>query len=225
MPSIILSDNGVSSGSAGLKTTAASDGALVLQTSTSGGAATTAVTIDTNQNVTFANRTTNPTTISVGGATPSTSGAGITFPATQSASSDANTLDDYEEGTWTPTLSRGGASFTYVGQYGTYTKIGNLVFVAGFIQWSSNSGGSGAYLIANLPFTVGNLNVQYYPVANVTDMAGITYPASTTSLNIEFSRNSTTAVFIGNGSGVSSSPLVTFGSGGNFYFSGSYQIS
>jgi hypothetical protein len=60
MPSIILSDNGVSSGSAGLKTTAASDGALVLQTSTSGGAATTAVTIDTSQNVINQTQTTPP---------------------------------------------------------------------------------------------------------------------------------------------------------------------
>jgi hypothetical protein len=51
MPSNILSDNGVSSGSAGLKTTAASDGVLALQTTTSGGTATTAVTIDTSQNV------------------------------------------------------------------------------------------------------------------------------------------------------------------------------
>jgi len=51
MPSTILSDNGVSSGSAGLKTTAASDGALALQTTTAGGTATTAVTIDTSQNV------------------------------------------------------------------------------------------------------------------------------------------------------------------------------
>ena len=51
MPSIILSDNGVSSGSAGLKSTAASDGALALQTTTAGGTATTAVTIDRSQNV------------------------------------------------------------------------------------------------------------------------------------------------------------------------------
>ena len=51
MPSILLSDNGVSSGSAGLKTTAASDGALALQTTTAGGTATTAVTLDTSQNV------------------------------------------------------------------------------------------------------------------------------------------------------------------------------
>lgn len=51
MPSTILSDNGVSSGSAGLKTTASNDGILALQTTTSGGTATTAVTINTSQNV------------------------------------------------------------------------------------------------------------------------------------------------------------------------------
>ena len=58
MPSIILSDNGVSSGSAGLKSTAASDGALSLQTTTAGGTATTAISIDTSQNVTFTNQPT-----------------------------------------------------------------------------------------------------------------------------------------------------------------------
>ena len=63
-------------------------------------------------------------TISVGNATPSTSGAGITFPASQDASSDANTLDDYEEGTWTPSV---GGTATYTAQSGQYTKIGNFV--------------------------------------------------------------------------------------------------
>jgi len=51
MASTILADNGASSGSAGIKTTADSTGALALQTSTTGGTATTAVTIDTSQNV------------------------------------------------------------------------------------------------------------------------------------------------------------------------------
>jgi hypothetical protein len=51
MASTILSDNGVSSGSAGIKSTADSTGALALQTTTAGGAATTAITIDTSQNV------------------------------------------------------------------------------------------------------------------------------------------------------------------------------
>jgi hypothetical protein len=57
MASTILSDNGVSSGSAGIKTTADSTGALALQTTTAGGAATTALTLDTSQNATFAGTT------------------------------------------------------------------------------------------------------------------------------------------------------------------------
>lgn len=51
MPAIILSDNGVSSGSAGLKTSGSNDGILALQTTTAGGTATTAVTINASQNV------------------------------------------------------------------------------------------------------------------------------------------------------------------------------
>jgi len=71
-------------------------------------------------------------TISVGNVTPSSSGAGITFPATASASSDANTLDDYEEGTWTPGFAFGGnaVGVTYTaGNSGIYTKIGRVVTV------------------------------------------------------------------------------------------------
>lgn len=57
MPSVILSDNGVSSGSAGIKSTADSTGSLALQTTTAGGVATTALTLDTSQNATFAGTT------------------------------------------------------------------------------------------------------------------------------------------------------------------------
>jgi hypothetical protein len=90
-------------------------------------------------------------TIGVGGATPSTSGAGITFPATQSASTDANTLDDYEEGTWTPNIGSGSATITSVS--GQYTKIGNRVICS--FKFTCNSTGSITY-IGGLPFTVIN---------------------------------------------------------------------
>ena len=92
-------------------------------------------------------------TISVGGATPSTSGAGITFPATQSASSDANTLDDYEEGTWTPTQ---GTFDTWTSPVfsATYTKIGRLVTVF-LSQSSGTTGWSAGDYMGGLPFTVG----------------------------------------------------------------------
>jgi hypothetical protein len=93
-------------------------------------------------------------TIGVGGATPSVSGAGITFPATQSASSDANTLDDYEEGTWTPTISFGGAStgITYAYQAARYIKIGRQVTVFAYVALTSKGSATGASLLNGLPF-------------------------------------------------------------------------
>lgn len=92
------------------------------------------------------------TTIGVGGATPSTSGAGITFPATQSASTDANTLDDYEEGTFTPTIGNFTLTSGTLGFAARYTKIGRQVTInvlqngAGNVNWSA-----GSYL-TGLPF-------------------------------------------------------------------------
>ena len=85
-------------------------------------------------------------------------GTGITFPATQSASSDANTLDDYEEGTWTPTIAFGGASVgvTYNGSTGgRYVKIGKTVWVFGGLFLTSKGSSTGAPVtITGLPFAV-----------------------------------------------------------------------
>jgi hypothetical protein len=92
------------------------------------------------------------TTISVGNATPSASGAGITFPATQSASTDANTLDDYEEGTWTPSV---GGTATYSKQEGSYTKIGRMVTVR-FDMTITLIGTGDTNRFAGLPFGVGS---------------------------------------------------------------------
>jgi hypothetical protein len=100
--------------------------------------------IDSSGNVTLQKN------ISVGAAAPTTSGAGITFPAAQSASSNANTLDDYEEGTWTPTTT----GITWVGTNTSaynYTKVGSVVTVVCLL------GGAPSVSIANgatitLPF-------------------------------------------------------------------------
>jgi len=99
-------------------------------------------------------RVTASTTIGVGGATPSTSGAGITFPATQSDSSNVNTLDDYEEGTWTPSL---GGTATYTTQTGTYTKIGRVVHVTMSLTVLALGTGS-ATQITGLPFNINSSN-------------------------------------------------------------------
>jgi hypothetical protein len=76
----------------------------------------------------------------------------IKFPATANPSGDVNTLDDYEEGTWTPAV---GGSATYTTQLGTYTKIGNRVFITG--QLVINVLGTGSTsTISGLPFTASN---------------------------------------------------------------------
>ncbi len=90
--------------------------------------------------------------VALEGAIPQT-GEGITFPATQVASSDANTLDDYEEGTWTPTLvSTGGGAPAYTLQRGRYYKIGGAVYVFGEIVINGTLPAGNYTRIQGLPF-------------------------------------------------------------------------
>jgi hypothetical protein len=83
--------------------------------------------------------------------------SGINFPATQVASSDANTLDDYEEGTWTGTLKGSVSDPTVaVTATGRYTKIGRLVHVSINFANVSTVGASGNISITGLPFASAN---------------------------------------------------------------------
>ena len=80
----------------------------------------------------------------------------LEFPATQNASSDPNTLDDYEEGTWTPTATPATSGTITVGSPNlcSYTKIGRVVTVSGLLEVSSVSTPIGASVtIGGLIFT------------------------------------------------------------------------
>lgn len=116
--------------------------------------------------------------LSLGGATIIPGVGQIAFPANQNASADANTLDDYEEGTWTPVwLGVGGTNptVTYTGQWGSYTKIGNRVFWEVVIVTSAASGGSGT-LAFSLPFQTsgGGNNWHSCVVAYSTSLTTVT---------------------------------------------------
>jgi hypothetical protein len=87
----ILSDNGVSSGSAGIKTTGGNDGTLLLQTTTAGGAATTAVTIDTSQNVGIGTSSPSGKLHVLSGTSPNLAGVLVGYNATSVNYYDANT--------------------------------------------------------------------------------------------------------------------------------------
>lgn len=83
-------------------------------------------------------------------------GVGIVFPANQSQSSDPNTLDDYEEGTWTPTDASGAGLTMASGNSGRWTKIGRCVFVDAEVRYPATASGLTA-IIGGLPFTSSNI--------------------------------------------------------------------
>ena len=86
---------------------------------------------------------------------------GLKMPATQSASSDVNTLDDYEEGNYQYTITGASsgsltpkANYTYF----SYTKVGRLVHVGGRFETQDNT--ASGMLLWSLPFVSANLTEE-----------------------------------------------------------------
>ena len=91
---------------------------------------------------------------------------GLTFNGDTAA---ANALDDYEEGTWTPSFT--GRTLTTA--EGTYTKIGRQVLVRFNVASLDSSLGAADRSINGLPFTAANINQN--GVAYIGDVSGVTY--------------------------------------------------
>lgn len=95
-----------------------------------------------------------------------TAGKGIDFSVNPNApGATSELLDDYEAGTFTPTIvgTISAGTATYSQQHGKYTKIGRLVFIELYLVWSGGTG-TGSLRVGGLPFAAG---------------AGSTYPAMT----------------------------------------------
>jgi hypothetical protein len=193
MPSILLSDNGVSSGSAGLKTIAASDGSLALQTTTAAGVATTAVTIDTSQNVGVG---VTPNAWSTGG------GVAIQTPAGS---------------LWNYSTSQVNLAQNYYFD-GTNYKYKNTGVASSFDQASGSffwktaaSGSAGANIIFTQAMTLtaaGNLAIgatsssTKLTVLGAADIATLASTNATTGYTSFQYNTSTVAGYIGNGAGL-----------------------
>jgi len=111
-------------------------------------------------------------------------GSGITFPATAVAASDANTLDDYEEGTWTPSDGSGaGRTFTNLGS--SYVKIGRKVTVIAYFLVDVSVSAAG-FQVNGLPFTsTSTLGQNVGTFGSSTGTAGIsTLGVSSTSVAV-----------------------------------------
>jgi hypothetical protein len=136
----------------------------------------------------------------------------IRFPATQNASSDANTLDDYEEGTFTPADASGAALTFAAGTSGRYTKIGNTVFFNATIIYPVTADGSAA-LIGSLPFTCGN--------ANNHRGGTVTYSTESTLTYFLVAANATTGQpYTNTGGNITNATL----SGDTIFISGHYTV-
>lgn len=87
----------------------------------------------------------------------------IKFPSSQNASANANTLDDYKEGMFTPVIggSGGTSGQTYSAQVGRYTKIGNRVFIQAYAALSAKGTITTSLQFQGLPFTSENTATQY----------------------------------------------------------------
>jgi hypothetical protein len=126
-------------------------------------------------------------------------------------------LNDYQTGTWTPSI---GGTATYSGQYGTYVKVGKLVFVTGKIQVTSIGTGS-TTTISGLPFT-SNPNSDYGTgaVAYFNNIA-----TAVSSLQVFVSNNSNILYFSGMtiaGTSMSAYPATVFQNNSRIDFSATY---
>ena len=138
----------------------------------------------------------------------------IKFPATQNASSNANTLDDYEEGSWTPVVTS--ASYTSSSTSGTYTKIGRLVYCRFNLVFSAvNASSNSICLFSGFPFT-----------STATSYAGVAREDSSTgAIFVVVIDSSNTTGAINSYSGLSNNSTLTLQTSKTYVCSVTYQTS
>jgi hypothetical protein len=144
--------------------------------------------------------------------------AGVGFPATQVASSDANTLDDYVETTFSPTIigSTTAGSATYSTQVGRATKVGRLVTFQLRVAYSAGTG-TGNLRVGGLPFTAGVGSVFTIYAENIA-LTASNYAVSSLSSGNTFI--SVDQLPVGGGAATA----VAYDAAGDIQISGSYIV-
>ena len=133
----------------------------------------------------------------------------------------ANKLEDYEEGTWTPVLSFGGSNANDPEWYkGTYTKVGNRVFVDVRMAWNGSLGSNTGQARVTLPFSVFNseTNTQWEHIASFFTLANVT-----TTLVPAFSDTGGGLIFAEAQGTSNEADHTDFSSSSNFRVTGSYR--
>ena len=172
---------------------------------------------------TKANLATPAFTTGIGVGATAAGAGGIAFPATAVAVADVNTLDDYEEGTFTPVLSFDGGTtgITYAIQSGSYTKIGNRVEWSCYITLTSKGSSTGAAGISGVPFASANSDNAY---ASVSVRASVvTYTGMIMAIH---AKNTATVTFeqLSEAGSNTSMTDANFANTSNILLSGSYRV-
>jgi hypothetical protein len=196
---------------------ASTNKALPRFSGTTGNIQNSGIIVDDNNNVLTGGKST--TTANGGDVQVS---RGMSFPATQVACLDPNTLDDYEEGYWTPSIEGESISgtATYALRVGRYTKIGRSVHVTATISYSAFTG-TGAYMrIADLPYVTANSpGIEWM---SIPELSNITLPPSTYPMVIS-SSNQTKVVLYSCGIGTGTPSSLSIDTSGSIYFSLIYE--
>ena len=153
----------------------------------------------------------------------------VAFPATQSASANANTLDDYEEGSWTPVLggSGGTSGQSYGTRQGIYTKIGRVVHCSGYINLSTKGTITSTLQVQGFPFTAGS-GAGFNSAGSLITINAWTIAAGTI-VQFGMTNNTTTANFrsyLGTGSSADGANMATanVNNGTHISFHITYQV-
>ena len=143
------------------------------------------------------------------------SGGGLTFNGDTAA---ANALDDYEEGTFTPSYTSGTSSATYSVQTGRYTKIGDRVFFNFELDGNSITGNTDHLYIGGLPFT--SSNTQAAAGAQISYSGGV--PNDIHVTGVVFANMTTIGVYkYSNGGAVAGN---TMSLNGGWTWAGHYDV-
>ncbi len=169
------------------------------------GTITEGLRLDTSGNATF----------NTGNLVVGTAGKGIDFSA-----NGGDVLKQYDEGTFTPTISSGATGITYAGQSGWYTRVGRVVTFGLNIVISAASAAAANFKVGGLPFTASAFGSGSFAYDN-----GTFINSSTTNMPMIFVTSGTTEIsfFQGNGSQVQGTDINAIGSM-NFYIVGTYIV-
>ena len=125
-------------------------------------------------------------TLSTGNLVIGTSGKGIDFSAT-AGTGTSELLADYEEGTWTVTVTPATGSLTAYNQAGQYTKVGRMVTLNFYFQITTVGTASGVAIITGLPFSAGTVQIAAGAASEnaISGVGGVVHVQTATELYVK----------------------------------------